>query len=150
MEQAKARWNAEVEGAVRWVATRDWVAAREDAEDKLGRVWETVNSEESVESGRVLKDTVVVRAGEAKEAGVSMWEKGFRKTREVAEKAKAAVVGLAEDNKASQQQQQQGVKVVVGESEAERVIRERYERTPEQVLSKSVEEVLAERYKPLG
>lgn len=86
------------------------------------------------------KDVAQAKAVEASEAATSIWERGFRKSKEVAAKAKA-VVGLAEE-KAQQ-------KVVELESDVEMVMRQRYERRPEDTSSKTVEEVLAERYKPI-
>ncbi|KAI0472745.1 hypothetical protein GGR56DRAFT_651687 [Xylariaceae sp. FL0804] len=38
-EQLKDRWNAEVEGAVRWAQHRDWDAVREGVEFAVARAW---------------------------------------------------------------------------------------------------------------
>ncbi|ORY59575.1 uncharacterized protein BCR38DRAFT_351245 [Pseudomassariella vexata] len=39
VESAKDRWNAEVEGAVKWVQKTDWDATREGLEIAVGRLW---------------------------------------------------------------------------------------------------------------
>lgn len=176
LESAKERWNTEVEAAVRWVANKDWTAAREDAEDAAARVWARATGSETPERTRVrvverasaaadtaritaaeglyktkesavrTKEIALTKAEDAKDAGASIWERGFRKSKEIAAKAQAAV-GMAEEKVKFEVEQ---VKEKLGESEAEKVIRQRYERKPEDVLNKSVEEVLAERYKPIG
>lgn len=179
LERAKERWNAEIENAVRWTTTKDWTAAREDAEVAAARAWARLTGGEvapapapataqhSVEKTKAAaaavadkataaavaakstaqqtavrtKDTAQAKAVEASEAATSIWERGFRRSKEVAAKAKA-VVGLAEE-KAQQ-------KVTELESDVEKAMRQRYERRPEDSLNESVEEVLAERYKPVA
>jgi altered-inheritance-of-mitochondria protein 5 len=42
VEEMKARWNGEVEGAVRWVQEVDWRGVREGLEERVGNVWERV------------------------------------------------------------------------------------------------------------
>lgn len=157
---------------MRWAADTDWVAAREDAEDTVLRLWARATGGEApaqtaqrvgvaageraaaaagaarstaetaaVQTKEVLQSTAV----EAKEAGASIWERGFRKGKEVAEKAKAAV-GVAED-KAQQKATQLATGVL--DPDVEKVIQQRYEKKPEDVLNQSVEEVLQERYKPV-
>lgn len=39
MERAKDRWNAEIEGAVRWAQTKDWDEVREGVETAVARLW---------------------------------------------------------------------------------------------------------------
>lgn len=171
LQRAKDRWNAEVEGAVRWAANKDWVTAREDAEDTAWRVWAkatggeppsriaeraraaasdkaavaaTVARTTAEQTASRTKAVVQPRVVEAKEAGTSIWERGFRKSKEVASQAKAAV-GLAEEKV----QQKAAELASVVETDVEKVIQQRFERKPEEVLKQSVEEVLQERYKPV-
>lgn len=171
LERAKDRWNAEVEGAVRWAANKDWVGAREDAEDTISRVWARATGGESPsrtaeragaavsekaavaasaarstaeQTASRTKEILQTRAVETKEAGTSIWERGFRKSKEVAAQAKAAV-GLAE----GKVQQKAAELASVIETDVEKVIQQRFERKPEEVLNQSVEEVLEERYKPV-
>ncbi|KUI61743.1 hypothetical protein VP1G_08902, partial [Cytospora mali] len=83
------------------------------------------------------------KAVEAKEAATSIWERGFRRSKEVVGKAKEAV-GIAE-----QKVQEKVLEVKAAESSVERVLQQRYERKND-VTSKSVEEILEERYKPMA
>lgn len=167
LRRAKARWNAEVEGAVRWASTKDWTAAREDAERAAARVWARATGGEQAgapvqqrtrdaaelarEGAARAGDVAWLKADEAKEAAGSIWERGFRRGKEAVGKAKAAV-GLAEESVAAAVSNGvNGVKSASSpQSEAERVIQQRYERTPEQVMSRTAEEVLEDRYKPMG
>ncbi|ROV96836.1 hypothetical protein VMCG_07877 [Cytospora schulzeri] len=172
VERAKDRWNSEVEGAVRWAATKDWTAAREDAEVAAARVWARATGgaeppARTAERARVLVAERAAAAGEAargaaaqasartgevahegaagaREAATSIWERGFRKGREAVGRAKEVVVR-------AEQKVQDKVVEVSRASEAsgvERVLQQRYERR-DGVLSKSVEEMLEERYKPM-
>lgn len=170
LQRAKDRWNAEVEGVVRWATNKDWTAAREDAEFVAANVWaratggeppahlaartrDVVSERASAAAGQA-RDTAV-RAGdvarlktdEAKEAAGSIWERGFRKSKEAVDRAKA-VVGMAEDKVAARVAE--GSLITSPQSEAERVIQQRYERKPDEVLKRSAEEVLEDRYKPIG
>lgn len=170
LQRAKDRWNAEIEGAVRWATTKDWTAAREDAEFAAANVWaratggqppaqlaartrDAVSERASTVAGQA-RDTAV-RAGdvarlktdEAKDAAGSIWERGFRKSKEAVGRAKAAV-GLAEDKVAAKVAE--GSLITSPQSDAERVIQQRYERKPDEVLKRSAEEVLEDRYKPIA
>lgn len=167
LQRAKDRWNAEVEGAVRWATNKDWIAAREDAEFAAANVWaritggeppaqiarrtrDVVSEQASVAAGQArdtglwASDVARLKAEETKEAAGSIWERGFRKSKEAVGRAKAAV-GMAEDKVAAAV-----AEVTTPKSEAERVIQQRYESKPDEVLSRSAEEVLADRYKPIG
>ncbi|KAI9778785.1 MAG: hypothetical protein M1839_007875 [Geoglossum umbratile] len=42
VEEAKERWNGEVEGAVRWVQRVDWRVVREGVEEGVGEIWRRV------------------------------------------------------------------------------------------------------------
>lgn len=160
-----------MEAAVRWAANKDWVAAREHAEDTVSRVWARASGGEppsrtaeragaavsqkaayaattarstAEQTASRTKEAVQVKAVEAKEAGTSIWERGFRKSKEVASQAKAAV-GLAEEK--VQQKATELASVI--EADADKVIQQRFERKPEEVLKQSPEEVLEQRYKPV-
>lgn len=170
LRRAKDRWNTEVEGVVRWASTKDWTAAREDAEFAAANVWaratggeppaqlaartrDVVSERASAAAGQAREGTVRasdvawLKADEAKEAAGSIWERGFRKGKEAVGKAKAAV-GIAEEKVADAVANGGGI--TSPQSEAERVIQQRYERKPDEVLSRTAEEVLADRYKPIG
>lgn len=171
VERAKDRWNSEVEGAVRWAAAKDWTAAREDAEVAAARVWARATGGEApaqaAERARVLVaeraaatgaaargaaaeassrtgEAAHEKAVEAKEAATSIWERGFRKSREVVGRAKE-VVSIAEQKV---QEKAVGINKAVEASGVERVLQQRYERR-DGVMSKSAEEMLEERYKPM-
>lgn len=154
---------------MRWATNKDWVAAREDAENTFSRVWAratggeppsrtaeraaTAVSEKAAYAATAARSTAEqtasrtkeafqIKAVEAKEAGTSIWERGFRKSKEVASQAKAAV-GLAEEKV----QQKATELASVMETDAEKVIQKRFETNPEEVLKQSPEEVLEERYR---
>ncbi|KAK7737962.1 hypothetical protein SLS53_006340 [Cytospora paraplurivora] len=171
LEKAKEKWNSEIEGAVRWATTKDWIAAREDAEDTAARIWaratggeqpaQTAGRAGGLIAERAAAATVAARgaaehasartgevaherAAEVKEAATSIWERGFRKSKEVAGKAKQAV------ERAEQIVQDKALefKAAEADSSVERVLQQRYE-GKDGVFSKSVEELLEERYKPM-
>lgn len=167
LQRAKDRWNTEIEGVVRWATTTDWALAREDAEIAVANVWaratgreprarfpeyaiEVVNErmvaarrQSREEAAARVGDVARLKADEVKDTAGSIWERGFRRSKEAVGKAKAAV-GLAEDEVAG------AVNSASAQSEAEKVIQQRYERKPEDVLKRTAEEVLADRYKPIG
>lgn len=146
LERAKDRWNAEVEGAVRWAAEKDWTAAREGAEVAAARLWARATGAEPptvADARRAARET----AGEAKEAAGGLWERGVRRSREVAAQAKA-VVGRAEHKVEHKAAELVGAARAKADEE-ERWLQQRYRRDPEEVLNRSVEEALAERYKPV-
>lgn len=175
-ETAKRRWNSELEGAVRWAQTTDWTRMRESAEGSVARLlWgaepEAERRVESAErtvkgeaeaAGRTVReavegvsrgarsaieetrtrsagaaDAVHVKAEEAKAAVV----RGVEKGKEMAGKAKAKI-GLAEERLETKADAK-----LFGVSEVERTLNERYEKSD--VMSKSVAEVLSERYKTI-
>lgn len=160
-DKAKDRWNAEIEGAVRWAANKDWIAAREDAEVAASRLWARASggeapSDSAQRAGAAVTDkaaaaTTTVRgaatekAVEAKEAGVSFWERGLNKGKEIASQAKA---GLAKAEEKAQDVVR-GAGKKTGETDIEKVLQQRYERKPDESLSKSPDELLAERYRPM-
>ncbi|KAK1754542.1 hypothetical protein QBC47DRAFT_361597 [Echria macrotheca] len=142
IEAAKDRWNAEIEGAVRWAQTRDWAAARDDAEarvrDVAARVPVPAPPSVHMPDTDRLKEGVRGTASQIREdvAGV------VGKTKELVGRAKAAVY-LAEEKADSRLDAK-----LLHVSEIERALGERYEKD-ESVMKKGVEEVLAERYKPI-
>lgn len=85
-----------------------------------------------------VADAVQVRAGEAKAAVT----RGIEKGKEIVGKAKATI-GLAEERLESKADSK-----LFGVSEVERALNQRYEKSD--AMSKSVEEILKERYTPIG
>lgn len=160
-DKAKDRWNAEIEGAVRWAANKDWVAVREDAEVAASRLWarasggeapaDTAQRAGAVVSNRAAaaaataKGATSDKAAEAKEAAGSFWERGFKKGKEIASQAKAGIAKAEE----KAQDVVRGAAKQSGETDIEKVLQQRYERKPDESLSKSPEELLEERYRPM-
>ncbi|PSR76854.1 hypothetical protein BD289DRAFT_446263 [Coniella lustricola] len=169
VERAKERWNAEVEGAVRWAAHTDWQSAREDAEAAAARVWarfvtggdppartaakisEHVGSAAAAaqsqlqDAGRQAAEQARIKGVEAKDAAGSVWERGFRRGQAVAAQAKATV-GLAEDRV---ERKIAAVGAAVDAAQVDKVLQQRFEPRHHVVLGRSAEEVLADRYKPV-
>ncbi|KAI0842662.1 hypothetical protein F5Y06DRAFT_258219 [Hypoxylon sp. FL0890] len=181
IERAKDRWNAEVEGAVHWVQSKDWDEVREDVELALARLWAKAfggaqeqaekKVEDAVEKVKVEADAKL-NQGKEKAASVAAAAKdayadakakgsevvakteekaeetrgsifsaianGFKRGKEVAERAKSAVVGTAEQKVEEASSQL---------SEEEKALQQRYQGSSG--LDKSPEEVLAARYTPL-
>lgn len=167
-DKAKDRWNTEIEGAVRWAANKDWVAAREDAEVTASRLWARASggetpSDTAQRAGAAVTGkaaaaaasakgaaaqapaTVGDKASEAKEAAASFWERGLNKGKEIAGQAKAGL------SKAEEKAQDvvRGVAKKTGETDIEKVLQQRYEQKPDASLNKSPEELLEERYRPM-
>lgn len=122
-DRAKDRWNAEVEGAVRWLQSADWGRARERAEDRVGVLVGTSGADVAVEKA-------VARGAEATEELGEIVERSIVKGKE------AGDVDVVEDE------------AVRPESEVERALRQRYEKAPAE--KRTVSEVLRERYLPMG
>lgn len=156
---------------MRWAADKDWVAARQDAEVGAASLWARVTGGEPpartaerakgavadragaaaaatrssvAQTAAKTKEVAQVKTGEAKEAATSIWERGFRKSKEVAAKAKAAV-GIAEE-KAEQKVSELAVAV---SDDVEKALQQRYQKNHAEVLNRDVDEVMAERYKPV-
>lgn len=160
-DKAKDRWNTEVEGAVRWAANKDWIAAREDAEAVASRLWARASggeapsdsaqragaaaTDKAAAAATTAKGAATGKAVEAKEAAASFWERGLNKGKEIASQAKAGIVRAEE----KAQEVVKGAAKKSGESDIEKVLQQRYERKPYESLSKSPEELLAERYRPI-
>lgn len=160
-DKAKDRWNAEIEGAVRWAANKDWIAAREDAELTASRLWARASggeapSDTAQRAGAAVTDKAAAatttakgaamgKAVEAKEAATSFWERGLNKGKEIAGQAKAGIARAEE----KAQDVVRGASKNAGESDIEKVLQQRYERKPDASLSKSPEELLEERYRPM-
>ncbi|KAK0635641.1 hypothetical protein B0T17DRAFT_503152 [Bombardia bombarda] len=195
VETAKDKWNAEIEGAVRWAQTQDWNSVRESAEDTAARLLgvartsagdaathaEAAAHNAQVATGRAVEhtrtslehtrqrvaerashvetdtrqvlrqalDSAGAAAADAKGAVARTIERGVEKGHEVIEKghevvgkAKAAVM-LAEERAAARAD----VKLL-HVSDIEKALNERFEKRDD-VMRKSVKEVLAERYTPI-
>ncbi|KAG6359530.1 hypothetical protein INS49_013051 [Diaporthe citri] len=161
LDKAKDRWNTEIEGAVRWAANKDWVAAREDAEVAASRLWARASggeapSHSAQRAGAAVTDKAAAatttargaateKAVEAKEAAASFWERGLNKGKEIASQAKAGIAKAEE----KAQDVVRGAAKKTGESDIEKVLQQRYERKPDESLSKSPEQLLEERYRPM-
>lgn len=168
-DKAKDRWNSEIEGAVRWAANTDWVSVREDAEVAASRLWARASGGEApsdsaqrvgaavsnkaaaaatTAKGAAAQATATTgdKAAEAKEAAGSIWERGFKKSKEIASQAKAGIAKAEE----KAHDVVRGVAKQAGETDIERVLQQRYERKPDESLSKSPEELLEERYRPMA
>ncbi|KAI0387156.1 hypothetical protein F5Y04DRAFT_275612 [Hypomontagnella monticulosa] len=174
VEKAKDRWNAEVEGAVRWVQNKDWDEVREGVEMALGRLWaRTFGDPQEQEAASRARSDVDTKLSQGREKAASVAaaaknayadakakgsevatrteEKveetrgsifntiasGFRKGKEVAEKATSAVVKGAE---------QKVEELPSGLTEEEKALNQRYQGSAG--FDKSPEEVLAARYGP--
>ncbi|KAK4190612.1 hypothetical protein QBC35DRAFT_489250 [Podospora australis] len=170
VEAAKARWNAEIINAVRWVQGTDWNAAEQKVEDNVVRIArESRIKERTVEAARETNS----RFWHAEERAVEkIWEaekkaaqglqkaeqkavevthqvgdamaKGVERGKEMVGKAKAAVY-LAEEKLEAKVDAK-----LMGVSEIEKALNQRFD--PEyrrERMSRTVEETLAERYIPI-
>ncbi|KAI6092115.1 hypothetical protein F4821DRAFT_224938 [Hypoxylon rubiginosum] len=163
IERAKDRWNAEVEGAVRWVQTKDWEEVREDVETAVARLWARAFSEslEKAEQGEakarnVASETTAGVADAAKAAYADAKAKGSdaaAKTSEKAEEAKGSIfssIGRAFGKGKEVASQAVGIaekkaeEVSSTSSAEEKVLAQRYKGSSN--LKQSPEEVLAARY----
>lgn len=131
----KDRWNAEIEGAVHWAQTTDWVAVRETAEARLFGLARDAGVEEAArEAGRRaagVADQVREDVAGAVAKGV---EKAMAAVQRVEERGAAMLVPAA---------------VAGGSDDAVRkALSQRYRRDDD-VMRKSVTEILAERYTPI-
>lgn len=97
----------------------------------------------SAEAAGQTQEKAVEAAQVSKEAATSIWERGFAKSKEVADKAKAAV-GLAEEKVASAVDAAK----TLPKSDVEKVLQQRYQKSSPDT-AKSIEEALAERYTPI-
>ncbi|CAG8979075.1 hypothetical protein HYALB_00000204 [Hymenoscyphus albidus] len=179
VEAAKDRWNYEVDHAVRWVQRTDWVDVRERAEDAVARVLGVGLERgeggivEAVKEGRErafkeakrevefagekaaeLKSSVVAKSSRAKADAQSGTKDALESVRrsggtvDAAREALRGAVGAGIEKGKEVLGLSQAVDGVKDEKDAvERVLRERYEKGD--VLNKSVEEVLEERYRPI-
>jgi len=77
VETAKETWNAEVEGAVRWVFANDWARAREDLEDTAAGLWARAFGESPAETvARGEHDVAAASAQAAQKAREKAGEAG--------------------------------------------------------------------------
>ncbi|KAK0643134.1 hypothetical protein B0T16DRAFT_459311 [Cercophora newfieldiana] len=146
VETAKDRWNAEIEGAVRWAQSKDWTAVREDAEERLLGVAKRVDvhdvKEEVKSRARGAGEKVAGVAGQVRQDVTGAVAKGIEVGKDVVGRAKATVLLVEERAEAKVDAK------LLHVSEIEKVLNQRYERD-ESVMKKSVKEVLAERYQPI-
>lgn len=126
-DRAKDRWNAEVEGAVRWLQNADWDRARERAEDRVGTLVGATGADAAVEK---VAAAAQEKGAVVKEELGDIVEKSVSKGRDVVGEVESVVDDAAEP-----------------ESAVQRALRQRYEKEP--AKAKTVTEVLKERYLPL-
>ncbi|KAK3360077.1 hypothetical protein B0T25DRAFT_534673 [Lasiosphaeria hispida] len=145
---AKDRWNSEIEGAVRWAQTRDWTGAREDAEARLAGLAPAARHG-AAEAAGGAKTTIQGVGKRAAEVGAEVREdakgvvaKGVEKGRDIVKKTKAAVY-LAEEKAVTKADAK-----IFRTSAVDQALAQRFEKD-DSVMKKSVQEVLAERYKPV-
>jgi altered-inheritance-of-mitochondria protein 5 len=134
VDRAKDKGNADVQGAVRWLQGADWNRARERVEERVGLLAEATGAEEAV--GRVAAVAQAKGAEARRELG-GMVESGLAKARDAVEDVGSLVVG--------------GAGAGVGEVEdgVKKALRQRYERAAAGTGTKTVSEVLQERYIPM-
>ncbi|GAP83130.2 hypothetical protein SAMD00023353_0401300 [Rosellinia necatrix] len=170
-EAAKDRWNAEVEGAVRWAQAKDWTEVREGVETAVGRLWARAmgeaheaagNAEVKSDSSSSSSSSSVVAAAksayaDAQVKSAELASKVDRKAEEKAEEAKGTVMGVLgkgiEKGKEVLGKAKSAVAVVEEKtgpatSPVEEALQQRYEKP--NGLEQTVEEVLAARYAPIG
>ncbi|KAK0719692.1 hypothetical protein B0H67DRAFT_552006 [Lasiosphaeris hirsuta] len=151
---AKDRWNSEIEGALRWAQTRNWTGTREDAEARLAELGpvarrgaDEVRSElRSVTEG--AKSAIQGAGKRAAEVGTGVGAEvredarvAVAKGKEIVKKTKAAVY-LAEEKAVTKADAK-----IFKTSEIDTALAQRYEKD-DSIMKKSVQEILAERYKP--
>ena len=176
VESAKDRWNAEVEGAVRWVQTTDWDAVREGVEEGAGKLWDKVVGGSVEDTAgtvtRAAAQETRAKADEARSGIASAATRAVEQTRATTAKAVAAVEDKAVAAKTAVHRGIEKGKEAVGKakavvelaeerlesraeahlsplSEVEKALRQRYE-SRDEVMKKSVKEVLDERYTPIA
>jgi altered-inheritance-of-mitochondria protein 5 len=175
-EVAKDRWNAEIEHAVRWAQSKDWVEVREGVEGAISRLWVRAlgEAQEDAEKGeQKARDLTSKARGEAREktdsvaaAAKTAYADAKAKSVEVANKAeekaedaKDAVLGaIGKGIEKSKEVLVKAKSAAVGAEEkiqsstltvspVEKALQQRYEKRSG--LDQTVEEVLAARYVPI-
>ena len=126
-DRAKDRWNAEVEGAVRWLQNADWNRARERAEDRVGVLVGASGADEAVQRA---KSAAQAKSSVVKEEIGDIVERGIAKVSGVVGEAETVVDDTAKP-----------------ESDVEKALKQRYQKVPP--TTKTVSEVLKERYLPM-
>lgn len=126
-DRAKDRWNAEVEGVVRWLQNADWDRARERAEDRVGALVGATGADEAVER---VKAAAQEKGAAVKEELGEIAERSISKGRDVVGEVESVVDDAAQP-----------------ETDVQKALRQRYEKAP--AKTKTVSEVLEERYLPM-
>ncbi|KAI3322424.1 hypothetical protein HD806DRAFT_499980 [Xylariaceae sp. AK1471] len=175
-EAAKDRWNAEIENAVRWAQSKDWVEVREGVEGAISRLLVRTLGEAQEETERgeqKARDLASKAKGEAREktdsvaaAAKSAYADAKAKSAEVASKAeekaeetKSTVLGaIGKGIEKGKEVLDKAKSAAVGAEEkvaastsalspVEKALQQRYEKRSG--LDQTVEEVLAARYIPI-
>lgn len=170
VESAKDRWNAEIEGAVRWAQNKDWEEVQEGVETAFTRLWYRATGG-SASPAEVIDAKAQQAAGVVKNeaAGVAAVAKGAyadakAKTEEKAEAAKGGIFSAIGKGFQSAKDAVMGAeqKVENGLSSpsplpssttapdsVEKALRQRFEKPSGEDVTKTAEEALAERYRPV-
>ncbi|XXH03454.1 54S ribosomal protein L8, mitochondrial [Hypoxylon texense] len=164
VERAKDRWNAEVEGAVRWAQAKDWDEVREGLETAVGRLWARAFGESSLEEAGRGEARVRDVAGEAKTSVAAAAKGAYADAKAKGSEAAAKAGEKAGEAKGSifgsigsifgRGKEAAGQAVGIAEkkvdelpstaSAEEKALAQRYKGSPS--LNQSPEEVLAARY----
>ena len=151
VDTVKDRWNAEVQGAVRWAHTKDWVAVRESAEDSVARVLGVDLAGRVQSAAEATKQAAGTAAGSVGAAVKSGAESARGAVATGVEKAKAAVVEGAAEIKTAAAAARDAAPVAAaakqGGSDVKKALQQRYEKSD--AMKKSASEVLSERYTPI-
>ncbi|KAH7026287.1 uncharacterized protein B0I36DRAFT_352173 [Microdochium trichocladiopsis] len=169
VESAKDRWNAEIEGAVRWAQTKDWDEVREGVETALGRLWnratggqnvgEVIDARAQQAAGIVRNDAAGVAAAaksayadaKAKTEDKADAAKGsiFSAIGKSVQRAKQAVVGAEQKVEQELSSSSPLSSSATAPDAVEKALRQRFEKPSGEEVTKTVEEALAERYRPV-
>ncbi|KAI1773498.1 hypothetical protein F4818DRAFT_422767 [Hypoxylon cercidicola] len=163
VEKAKDRWNAEVEGAVRWAQTKDWDEVREDVEIAASRLWAKAfgGESKSLEQGEAkardvageTTESVAVAAKSAYAGAKAKGSEAAAKTGEKAEEAKGSIFGsIGRAFGRGKEVASQAVGIAEKKTEdlpsthsaEEKALAQRYKGSAD--LNRSPEDVLAARY----
>jgi len=169
VESAKDRWNAEIESAVRWAQNKDWDEVQEGVETAFSRLWyratggsaspsEVVDAKAQQAAGIVKNEAAGVAA-----AAKSAYADAKAKSEEKAEAAKDGIFSAIGKGFRSAKEAVMGAeqKVENGLSSSplpsstmapdsvEKALRQRFEKHGGKDVTKTAEEVLAERYRPV-
>ncbi|KXJ91163.1 hypothetical protein Micbo1qcDRAFT_163941 [Microdochium bolleyi] len=165
VESAKDRWNAEIEGAVRWAQNKDWEEVQEGVETALHRLWNRATGGPEVVDARAQQAAGIIRndAAGVAAAAKSAYADAKARTKDEADAAKSSIFsaigkGVQKAKEAvvgAEQKLEQNVMLATTPNareappDVEKALRQRYEKPSGDAVTKTVEEALAERYTPV-